>query len=115
MAKSSRQRNPAQTDPRRGQPKTARRKAQHNKLAIRPKTKQAVAISMLRSKGGASVPSLMKATGWQQHSVRGFLSGVVRKRLGLALESANSAAGRRYRIVDRHGAKPSPADEAERD
>jgi hypothetical protein len=41
----------------------------------------------------------MEATGWQQHSVRGFLAGVVRKRLGLDLESSKVDGFRLYRIV----------------
>ena len=63
-------------------------------------TKQDRAISMLRSKEGASLAALMEATGWQQHSVRGFLAGVVRKRLKLNLVSAVDAGVRTYRISD---------------
>ena len=62
-------------------------------------TKQGRAISMLRSKEGASLTALMEATGWQQHSVRGFLAGVVRKRLKLNLVSEVDAGVRTYRIT----------------
>jgi hypothetical protein len=55
---------------------------------------------MLRSSGGATIASMMSATGWQQHSVRGFLAGVVRKKLGLNLVSEQTAKGRIYRIKD---------------
>ena len=65
----------------------------------RPDTKQSRAIALLRSVKGASIAALMEATGWQQHSVRGFLAGVVRKRLGLALESSKIDGSRLYRIV----------------
>ena len=47
---------------------------------------------------------VLKATGWQPHSVRGFFAGVVRKKLGLSLMSENTSAGRVYRITG----KPTP-------
>lgn len=70
-------------------------------------TKQACAIEMLRSKDGASISALMETTGWQQHSVRGFLAGVVRKRLKLNLVSAVDAGVRTYRITGEPAAPPS--------
>ena len=53
---------------------------------------------------GATITAIIKATGWQKHSVRGFFAGVVRKRLGLTLESDKSDGNRTYRIVT--GGKP---------
>jgi len=73
-----------------------------------PGTKQALAIAKLRSADGASIPALMEATGWQQHSVRGFLAGVMRKRLGLPLESTKIDGSRVYRIAERGGARRQP-------
>jgi hypothetical protein len=59
---------------------------------------------MLRSPSGASLAKLTKATGWQPHSVRGFLAGVVRKRLKLDLVSAVVDGVRVYQITGDHGA-----------
>ena len=55
---------------------------------------------MLRRKEGATVAAVMKATGWQNHSVRGFFTGVVRKKLRLNLLSEKSNGKRIYRIAD---------------
>jgi hypothetical protein len=66
----------------------------------RTETKQARILAMLRAPSGATVDGMMHATGWQQHSVRGFLAGVVRKKLGLNLVSAATEGGRVYRITD---------------
>ena len=63
-------------------------------------TKQDLVLRMLRRKSGATIPAIMEATGWQQHSVRGFFSAVVRKRLGLTLILEGEPGKRRYRIVD---------------
>jgi hypothetical protein len=51
----------------------------------------------------------MEATGWQQHSVRGFLTGVIRKRLKMNLVSAVDGNVRTYRITDERFAPPSEA------
>ena len=61
--------------------------------------KQSAAIAMLRSPRGTTIDGLMKATGWQQHSVRGFLAGVVRKRLCLNLDSSLVDGRRVYRVT----------------
>src|SRR5439155_15945055 len=77
-----------------------------SKPAARPATKHARIIAMLRTPAGATIAAIMTATDWQQHSVRGFLAGVVRKTLGLNLVSELSDKGRVYRIKD---GKPSSA------
>jgi Protein of unknown function (DUF3489) len=56
-------------------------------------------IAMLQSPTGATIASIMKATGWQQHSVRGFLAGVVRRRLKLTLASKKINGNRIYQIA----------------
>ena len=64
-------------------------------------SKKAHIIAMLRTPGGATIEAMARATEWQPHSVRGFLAGVVRKKLGLTLVSAAGEEGRIYRITDR--------------
>jgi Protein of unknown function (DUF3489) len=71
-----------------------------SKAATRPDTKHARIIGMLRTPAGTTITAIMTATDWQQHSVRGFLAGVVRKKLGLNLVSEQTDGGRVYRIKD---------------
>ena len=63
-------------------------------------TKANAILDLLKSKTGASIEDMTKATGWQSHSVRGFLSGTVKKRMGLTVEKEPDKDGvRRYRIT----------------
>lgn len=62
-------------------------------------SKQSQVIAMLQSPKGATIAAMMKAASWQQHSVRGFLAGVVRKRLKLKLDSKLIDGERVYRIA----------------
>lgn len=68
--------------------------------SARPGTKSATLLGLLKSKRGATLAEMMDATGWQAHSVRGFLAGSLRKRHGLTAKSeCRDGEGRRYRIA----------------
>jgi Protein of unknown function (DUF3489) len=66
----------------------------------RPASKSNQILSLLRRKQGASLGEMQLASGWQSHSVRGYLSGTVKKRMGLKLSSTRPKDGeRRYAIA----------------
>jgi hypothetical protein len=112
MAKSVKKRTTAK-------PARSLRKQQNSERApkagiqtqTRSGTKQSAAIELLRSPNGANIDALMIATGWRKHSVRGFLAGVVRKRLKLNLDSTIVEGVRVYRVSDgaSEGAAKAPA------
>ncbi len=67
--------------------------------SVRPGTKQALLIALLQRKEGASLGEIGEATGWQPHSVRGAISGALKKKLGLSIASEKvEGRGRVYRI-----------------
>lgn len=86
------------------QPKAPQRVGTRSRTATaknRTNTKSAKMIGLLCSKTGATIGELASATGWQQHSVRGFMSGALRKKQGLDVTSESVDGVRRYRIAER--------------
>jgi hypothetical protein len=68
--------------------------------AFMPKGKLGIVVGLLKRPEGAVISELMSATGWQAHSVRGAMSGAIKKKLGLAILSVKTIGGRVYRIAD---------------
>jgi len=67
-------------------------------------TKHDRVLELLSQRSGTTIPEMMETTGWQQHSVRGFLAGTVKKKLGFTLTSEKSEGElRRYRIETKRG------------
>ncbi len=77
-------------------------KGRMSPAAVRPGTKQALLIDLLKRKKGATIEKIVEATGWQPHSVRGAISGTLKKKLGLTIVSEPvQKRGRVYRIIER--------------
>ncbi len=87
---------------RRAEPKPSgfKPKGRTSPPVVRPGTKQALMIDLLKRKKGATIEEIVEATGWQPHSVRGAISGTLKKKLGLAVTSERVGdRGRVYRIA----------------
>ena len=75
--------------------KAAKKEARAKKPASARETKTSAILELLQRPGGVTAKELMKATGWQAHSVRGFLSGTVGKKMGLTVISTKGEDGER--------------------
>ena len=93
-AKSAARRSPTRSS-RPGKPKASLYSGRRSKAG----SKQAQVLAMLGAPEGVGIAAIMRATGWQQHSVRGFLAGVVRKKLQRELTSEVVDGERIYRIA----------------
>jgi hypothetical protein len=88
-SKSGKKANPAKKAP------TARTKAKIAAPEVQSGTKTAKVLEMLKRPGGATAKELLKVTGWQPHSLRGFISGTLGKKMGLTVTSAKGEDGGR--------------------
>ena len=107
MPKSAKKRLPKSTAPRATTAKPPQPAMPEPEKRNEAGSKQARVIEMLQSPTGMTIAAMMKETGWQQHSVRGFLAGVVRKKLKLKLDSKKIDGSRVYRVDGADSAKPS--------
>ncbi len=91
---------PKKTGRRAGRSPAAAKPKTGTSPTVRPGTKQALLIDLLSRKNGATIDQIVTATGWQAHSVRGAISGTLKKKLGLTVTSeAVEGRGRVYRIA----------------
>jgi hypothetical protein len=108
MARSKTRPNP-RTKPTKKLKSNTKRSALPVARASGGSTKHDRVLGLLRAKNGTTIAAISKMTGWQPHSVRGFLAGTVKKKLGLTLESEKTKSGRIYRVVGTKTSAPSPS------
>ena len=100
--KSTSEKAPAAKPAAKNEAKPATKKAAKGKEAKVPRefSKKAIVLDLLRRPKGATLAEIAKATDWQNHSIRGFISGNLTKKMGLTVESTKNDAGERtYRIA----------------
>ena len=93
--KAARTAKPKMAAPARKAVKASRTTAKAKTEGARPGSKTAKILDLLKRPGGATLKELTKTSGWQPHSVRGFLSGTVGKKMGLTVTSAKDEDGER--------------------
>lgn len=116
MTKTTKTKTSKTIKPGPAQPKPLAAKPAENTRANAASSKQQTVIDLLGRPEGSTVTTIMKDTGWQKHLVHGFLSGVIRKKLGLNLVSEAAKGGRIYRVIPKAGnrAQPQSGRKAER-
>ena len=98
--KSAQTKSNAKSRPVPAENRAASRDEQHTERV----TKHDRVLTLLSQRSGTTIPEIMEATGWQEHSVRGFLAGTVKRKLGFTLTSSkNEGELRRYRIDAKRG------------
>src|SRR5215470_6731563 len=105
MARSETRRSPSTRRAKQLKSNT-KKSAQTASRSSRGMTKHDRVLGLLRARNGTTIAAISKVTGWQPRSVRGFFAGVVKKKLGLRIQSQKTKSGRIYRIV---GTKTSPS------
>ena len=97
MADTKQSRAPTRNRANKSPASRVRRNAKPDQRAtkVRRGSKTAKVLALLKRSGGASLQQLQKATGWQAHSVRGFLSGALKKNMGLRIDSTKRDDGER--------------------
>ncbi len=93
---NTQKKNIAKTD--KPQPQSPNKGAKFKPTTVNHTSKQSQLIALLKGPKGSNIQELMQATGWQVHSVRGFISGTIKKKLGLNLISQKIDGVQHYRI-----------------